>query len=87
MPTHRAFRRHFRAVRRLLAKRSGAWSRGAVRVRPGLAAEVAARYQLGDLLNVVECSRENLLLAEDYIAREKLGEEGSDPTAPPAAGE
>jgi len=42
---------------------------------------------MGDLLNVVERSRDNLLLAEDYIAREKLGEEGSDPTAPPAAGE
>jgi len=42
---------------------------------------------VSDLLNVVERSRENLLLAEDYIAREKLGEESSDPTAPPAAGE
>lgn len=42
---------------------------------------------MSDLLNVVERSRDNLLLAEDYIAREKLGEEGSDPTAPPAAGE
>jgi len=42
---------------------------------------------MGDLLNVVERSRDNLLLAEDYIAREKLGEEDSDPTAPPAAGE
>jgi ferritin len=42
---------------------------------------------MGDLLNVVERSRDNLLLAEDYIAREKLGEEGADPTAPPAAGE
>jgi len=41
---------------------------------------------MGDLLNVVERSRENLLLAEDYIAREKHGEEGSDPTAPPMAG-
>jgi bacterioferritin B len=39
-----------------------------------------------DLLNVVERSRENLLLAEEYIAREKLGEEVEDPTAPPAAG-
>jgi ferritin len=39
-----------------------------------------------DLLNVVERSKENLLLAEDYIARESLGEEASDPTAPPAAG-
>ncbi|HEV2789831.1 MAG TPA: ferritin [Solirubrobacterales bacterium] len=42
---------------------------------------------MGDLLNVVERSKDNLLLAEDYIAREKLGEESSDPTAPPAAGE
>jgi bacterioferritin B len=39
-----------------------------------------------DLLNVVERSKENLLLAEDYIAREAPGEGGSDPTAPPAAG-
>ena len=38
-----------------------------------------------DLLNVVERSKENLLLAEDYIARERPGEE-EDPTAPPAAG-
>ncbi|MDQ2630145.1 MAG: ferritin [Actinomycetota bacterium] len=42
---------------------------------------------MSDLLNVVERSRENLLLAEDFIAREKLGEESEDPTAPPAAGE
>ena len=42
---------------------------------------------MGDLLNVVERSRDNLLLAEDFIAREKLGEESADPTAPPAAGE
>jgi len=41
---------------------------------------------MGDLLNVVERSKDNLLLAEDYIAREAPGEEGSDPTAPPAAG-
>ncbi len=42
---------------------------------------------MSDLLNVVERSKDNLLLAEDYIARENPGEEGSDPTAPPAAGE
>src|ERR1044072_6603983 len=41
---------------------------------------------MGDLLNVVERSKDNLLLAEDYIARENLGEGGSDPTAPPMAG-
>ena len=39
-----------------------------------------------DLLNVVERASDNLLLVEDYIAREALGEEGDDPTAPPAAG-
>lgn len=38
-----------------------------------------------DLLNVVERSEDNLLLVEDYIAREAPGEE-ADPTAPPAAG-
>jgi ferritin len=42
---------------------------------------------MSDLLNVVDRSQENLLLAEDYIARESLGEGSSDPTAPPAAGE
>ncbi len=41
---------------------------------------------MSDLLNVVGRSEDNLLLAEDYIARENPGEEGSDPTAPPAAG-
>ena len=41
---------------------------------------------MGDLLNVVERSKDNLLLAEEYIAREGLGEEGEDPTAPPPAG-
>ena len=42
---------------------------------------------MSDLLRVVERSKENLLLAEDFIARESLGEESGDPTAPPAAGE
>jgi bacterioferritin B len=42
---------------------------------------------MNDLLNVVERSKENLLLAEEYIAREGLGEEDEDPTAPPPAGE
>jgi bacterioferritin B len=39
-----------------------------------------------DLLNVVERSRDNLPLVEDYIAREAPGEDGDDPTAPPPAG-
>jgi bacterioferritin B len=39
-----------------------------------------------DLLNVVERSKDNLLLAEDYLARERPGEGQDDPTAPPAAG-
>ena len=40
---------------------------------------------MSDLLNVVERSRENLLLAEEWLAREGIGG-GDDPTAPPAAG-
>ncbi len=39
-----------------------------------------------DLLSVVERSKDNLLLVEEFVAREALGEEGDDPTAPPAAG-
>jgi bacterioferritin B len=39
-----------------------------------------------DLLNVVERSKENPLLAEDFLAREQIGAQGSDPSAPPAAG-
>jgi bacterioferritin B len=42
---------------------------------------------MSDLLNVVERSKDNLLLAEDFIARENLGEESADATAPPAADE
>ena len=41
---------------------------------------------MNDILNVVERAKENLLLAEDYIARENPGEGDGDPTAPPAAG-
>src|SRR6187399_3488240 len=39
-----------------------------------------------DLLTVVERSADNALLVEEYLAREGLGEEGEDPSAPPAAG-
>jgi bacterioferritin B len=39
-----------------------------------------------DMLNVVERSKDNLPLVEDYIAREAPGEDGADPTAPPPAG-
>ncbi len=38
-----------------------------------------------DLLNVVERSKDNLLLVEDFIAREAPGEDG-DGDAPPEAG-
>ena len=41
---------------------------------------------MSDLLNVVERSRDNLPLVEDYLAREQPGEAGSDPTTPPVAG-
>jgi len=40
---------------------------------------------MSDLLNVVERSHDNLQLVEDYLARERPGEE-ADPTAPPVAG-
>jgi ferritin len=39
-----------------------------------------------DLLKVAERAKDNPLLAEEYLAREKPGEEEGDPTAPPAAG-
>ena len=39
---------------------------------------------MSDLLNVVERA-DNILLVEDYLARERPGEE-EDPTAPPVAG-
>ena len=38
-----------------------------------------------DILNVVDRAKENLLLAEDFLAREQPGEQ-ADPTAPPVAG-
>jgi len=41
---------------------------------------------MSDLLRVVERARENPLLVEEYLAREQLGDEGTDPTAPPVAG-
>src|SRR5918999_2338866 len=41
---------------------------------------------MSDLLTVVTRARENPLLAEEYLAREGLGNgRGDDPTAPPAA--
>jgi ferritin len=42
---------------------------------------------MSDLLRVVQRAKDNPLLAEEWLAREGLGEgEGDDPTAPPAAG-
>ena len=41
---------------------------------------------MSDLLKVVERAKDNPLLVEEYLAREGLGEEGADPTAPTAAG-
>jgi len=48
--------------------------------------QVEGVSKMSALLDVVERARENPLLAEDYLAREKVGDEGADPTAPPAAG-
>ena len=39
-----------------------------------------------DLLNVVERSKDNPLLIEDFLAREQIGDQGADPAMPPAAG-
>jgi ferritin len=38
------------------------------------------------LLTVVERSRDNVMLIEDFLAREVVGDEGADAAAPPAAG-
>ena len=41
---------------------------------------------MSDLLAVAERSRERPMDFEDYLAREKSGSGGTDPTAPPVAG-
>ena len=42
---------------------------------------------MSSLLSIVERATDsNLLLAEDYLARVTIGDEGADPAAPPAAG-
>jgi ferritin len=41
---------------------------------------------MGDLLTVVERAKDTPLEIEEFLAREGLGEEGDDATAPPAAG-
>ena len=41
---------------------------------------------MSDLLRIVQRSVENPLLAEEYLARESIGDGGEDPTAPTAAG-
>jgi ferritin len=41
---------------------------------------------MNDLLNVCDQADGNVLLIEDFLTREKIGDEGNDPDAPPAAG-
>ena len=41
---------------------------------------------MGALLTVVERSRDNVMLIEDYLARETVGDGGEDAAAPSAAG-
>ena len=41
---------------------------------------------MSDLLRVVERAPENPLLAEEFLARESLGDGGEDPASPPIAG-
>jgi bacterioferritin B len=39
-----------------------------------------------DLLNVCEQAKDSPLLIEDFLSREQVGDEGTDPAMPPAAG-
>lgn len=41
---------------------------------------------MSDLLKVVQRAADNPLMAEEYLAREPVGDQGVDPTAPKAAG-
>jgi ferritin len=41
---------------------------------------------MSDLLRVVERARDNPMFAEDFLAREQPGQDGTDATAPAAAG-
>jgi ferritin len=41
---------------------------------------------MGALLTVVERSRDNVMLIEDFLAREVVGDQGASSNAPPAAG-
>jgi ferritin len=41
---------------------------------------------MSDLLAVVERARENPMIVEEYIVRERPSAEADDPTAPAAAG-
>ena len=41
---------------------------------------------MNDLLNVCEQANGNVLLIEDFLAREQIGDEGKDADTPPAAG-
>lgn len=41
---------------------------------------------MSDMLKVVERAKDDPMRAEEYLARETVGDGGADPTAPPAAG-
>jgi hypothetical protein len=41
---------------------------------------------MGALLTVVERSKDNVMLIEDFLAREVVGDAGVENGAPPAAG-
>jgi len=41
---------------------------------------------MSSLLAVVERAADNLLLADEHLSRNQIGDAGVDPTAPPAAG-
>jgi ferritin len=48
--------------------------------------QVEEMATMSALVQVVKRSKDNPMLAEDFIAREQAGGEAADPTAPPVAG-
>jgi ferritin len=48
--------------------------------------QVEEEATMSELLDAAERSRELPMQVEEYLARERLGDESADPTAPPVAG-
>src|SRR5215208_1386804 len=52
---------------------------------PDIKSQVEEVSSMTDLLNVCERAQESPLLIEEFLAREQIGNEGDDPSSPPAA--